>query len=53
MKLAEESEMHRLATALAKVTEGTGWEASRYWAICQIMQQLAEYCPTCPCQEKK
>ena len=49
----EEREMHSLAARLLSLTQGTGWEAMRYFAIGRVMQQLAEYCPTCDCQIKK
>lgn len=44
MTQAQEREMHELAVRLAKITEGEGWEAMRYWAIGNLMNQLAEYC---------
>lgn len=43
----EETEMHELATTLAQLTEGTGWEMMRYMAIGQVLEQLTRYCATC------
>lgn len=44
MTSTEETEMHTLAEQLEKLTQGTGWEASRYAAIGHTMARLIEYC---------
>jgi hypothetical protein len=53
MTAEQEIEMHELAEALENLTRGTGWPATRYMAIGDVMQKLATYCAVCDCQEKK
>lgn len=53
MNATEETEIHALAIQLEQLTQGTGWEAMRYWSIGLTMKRLAEYCAVCDCQKKQ
>ena len=53
MKPTDEQEMHELAVQLSELTNGSGWEASRYWAIGRVMERLKEYVAVCDCTERR
>jgi hypothetical protein len=42
--------MHELAEQLVALTQGVGWEATRYMTIGRVMEKLTTYCATCDCQ---
>lgn len=53
VKAEDERAMHELAVRLVELTEGTCWEAMRYWAIGRTLEQISEYCATCECQARR